>query len=489
MTPGLFASRTRLPGSLALVIAVVVLCGLLLLRQFGDLRLGVREDDIPESFRPPPLRRQSAAPQFPAATGDFRFGINEGVAVPAKQRTGGIASIEAELKADAALVTGLGASIVRAHTGAFPPVSYAGLRLQASGRPGTPPAAAAVSDPIALADAWVMAVGAAGLEGVMMVSPWPGNASAEAAIRAGSGYVPHDLAAYAAYVGALVERYDGDGVDDLPGLIQPIRYWEVDNEPDLKNTLPPKGNHGFDPSGFCTPAEYAQVLLTSAAAIRQASADARVLVGGFYRPHADVGEAYIRGVVAVPGVLESFDLVSIHTYSDDPAGELLAESLVVARRLMPGKPVWVTETNAASSGKKDYLDEEFQARMVATLHARAILGGATALFWHSLVEPPTAAELNTLHQGSLYRLGSGGELGEKRAVGVYRRLAARLRPLTVAGARLETTGLLRFGDGSALLFDGELKLAGAGEDLLTGEVLSVGDRARAPAWIMAAPPG
>jgi len=32
----------------------------------------------------------------------------------------------------------------------------------------------------------------------------------------------------------LVERYDGDGQDDMPGLKYPIKYWEVANEPEMQ---------------------------------------------------------------------------------------------------------------------------------------------------------------------------------------------------------------------------------------------------------------
>lgn len=45
-------------------------------------------------------------------------------------------------------------------------------------------------------------------------------------------FIPVDEALYAAFVRATIERYDGDGVDDMPGLVNPIKYWQVGNEPD-----------------------------------------------------------------------------------------------------------------------------------------------------------------------------------------------------------------------------------------------------------------
>ena len=37
---------------------------------------------------------------------------------------------------------------------------------------------------------------------------------------------PYDMDAYKAFVCALVERYDGDGSSDMPGLKFPIKYWQ-----------------------------------------------------------------------------------------------------------------------------------------------------------------------------------------------------------------------------------------------------------------------
>ncbi|QWR76084.1 hypothetical protein [Candidatus Magnetomonas plexicatena] len=47
-----------------------------------------------------------------------------------------------------------------------------------------------------------------------------------------SRYNPHDIEAYSAFVKALVERYNGDGLNDMPGLLYPIMYWEILNEPE-----------------------------------------------------------------------------------------------------------------------------------------------------------------------------------------------------------------------------------------------------------------
>ncbi len=49
-----------------------------------------------------------------------------------------------------------------------------------------------------------------------------------------SSYIPIDEDKYAAFVRATVERYDGDGLDDMLGLTNPIKHWQVGNEPSNK---------------------------------------------------------------------------------------------------------------------------------------------------------------------------------------------------------------------------------------------------------------
>jgi hypothetical protein len=47
---------------------------------------------------------------------------------------------------------------------------------------------------------------------------------------------PDQIDGYQAFVEATVERYDGDGADDMPGLTLPVRHWEMGNEPGCAST-------------------------------------------------------------------------------------------------------------------------------------------------------------------------------------------------------------------------------------------------------------
>ena len=39
---------------------------------------------------------------------------------------------------------------------------------------------------------------------------------------------------YKTFLLALVDRYDGDGNNDMPNLTKPIIHWEIMNEPEFK---------------------------------------------------------------------------------------------------------------------------------------------------------------------------------------------------------------------------------------------------------------
>ena len=56
---------------------------------------------------------------------------------------------------------------------------------------------------------------------------------------------PNDWAGYAKWLDAVIERYDGDGKEDMPGLKDPIRYYEIGNEPDLTLGKDPKNEGGM----------------------------------------------------------------------------------------------------------------------------------------------------------------------------------------------------------------------------------------------------
>jgi hypothetical protein len=122
-----------------------------------------------------------------------------------------------------------------------------------------------------------------------------------------------DLDDLAEYLAALVERYDGDGVDDAPGS-PVIRYWELYNEPDASRS---RGGWGDDGD------RYAEMLKTVRPKIREASREAKVLIGGLAYDWFEDAEpwpgpfrrAFLPEVVAAGGGGQ-FDIMNFHYFPD-----------------------------------------------------------------------------------------------------------------------------------------------------------------------------
>ncbi|MDP7491288.1 MAG: glycoside hydrolase family 44 protein, partial [Arenicellales bacterium] len=225
------------------------------------------------------------------------FGINEAISFPEKFERRGVKLevLRRLLDQQGQAAAQVGARWTRGHTVAFPRLSWDRWEREARS--------------FARADLWLQAVQRVGLEAVVMIGPWPGNKSRDFTSR----YVLQGDARerYVEFVRAAVERYDGDGLNDMPGLLRGVRFWEVDNEPDLKNSGSPRVSKR---SNFCTPEQFAEIVILTARAIKSADPGARVLNGGLYRVTKEFGYRYLRDLLAVPGLLAAIDILSVHAY-------------------------------------------------------------------------------------------------------------------------------------------------------------------------------
>jgi hypothetical protein len=117
-------------------------------------------------------------------------------------------------------------------------------------------------------DALVLEYQQAGFTGLQMdlaaLSPWA--SSQQSSVGNQGDTFPKDeyLDDYAAYVTAVVERYDHDGVNDMPGLLYPIHDYGVERE-----------FTGYWPG---TAEEYVRLLRIAYPAIKAADPEARVLL-------------------------------------------------------------------------------------------------------------------------------------------------------------------------------------------------------------------
>ncbi len=96
---------------------------------------------------------------------------------------------------------------------------------------------------------------------IKAMEPKPDSPQEESAVPA----LPRNINEYKKFVSAVVERYDMDGKDDMPGLKYPIKYWSIEDEP-----LTPKY---FEGSGR----DYARLLVDAYEAIKAADPHAKVI--------------------------------------------------------------------------------------------------------------------------------------------------------------------------------------------------------------------
>lgn len=148
---------------------------------------------------------------------------------------------------------------------------------------------------------------------------------------------PCDMDAYKDFIRAMVERYDGDGEDDMPGLVYPVRYWEVVNEPSLDTDTP------FFVSDDRL-GDYREVLVATAGAIRDSDPEANVLNGGIASLEGDARDFWESILSAEGGSL--IDVVTIHAVLVTPEQNLSALAELMSS-LDLAKPVWVTEIRIA----------------------------------------------------------------------------------------------------------------------------------------------
>lgn len=196
-----------------------------------------------------------------------------------------------------------------------------------------------------------------------------------------NSYLPTDREKYMDFVTACVERYDGDGIDDMPGLKKPIRYWQVGNEPHPKL------------EGF------AEFVMITSKAIKRADPSARVVIGGALRAVMEDTSKFDRTFLKILEQLDGkyVDIIDFH-WGGDAQGNYRAYRVTYdhLRRELDriGFPkstsVWITEMSTYSGDpvKKSFIptDPAFQTEhmQAADMIKRYVYGlsiGVEKIFW------------------------------------------------------------------------------------------------------------
>jgi hypothetical protein len=150
-----------------------------------------------------------------------------------------------------------------------------------------------------------------------------------------------DIDAYKKFLRMLIERYDGDGLEDMPGLRYPIRYWEIANEPGLYYQ--------------CSAEEYFEILKVSYKTIKKVDPDAKVLIAAM--PTLDSTHLNLSGFesekVFELGAAKYFDIMNTHGFGRAEQRKDFLESHGAG-----DKPIWVTEPAGLSKFKEPVGEKE-----------------------------------------------------------------------------------------------------------------------------------
>jgi hypothetical protein len=193
---------------------------------------------------------------------------------------------------------------------------------------------------------------------------------------------------FAEYIGALVERYDGDGNADAPGS-PVVNYYEFFNEPDARPT-PDGGRWGNNG------ADYAEMLETVYPVVKAANPNAKVLLGGVAHDlFVEDGGIFVRSFiddVLKAGGGNFFDIMNFHQYSAFASnwtpgkGPGLIEKTAAIRQILAAngvnKPIFITEAGwHNNSNTTPASSDEEQMRHVVALYVQSMAANVDVLIW------------------------------------------------------------------------------------------------------------
>ena len=150
---------------------------------------------------------------------------------------------------------------------------------------------------------------------------------------------------YKTFLVKLVDRYDGDGSNDMPGLTKPIIYWDVMNEPE------------FDMFFKGSEEDFVEIFNFSSKVIKEQQPDAVIVMAGAAGMFPE-NKKYWKS--ALPKIKDHFDIANIHHISG-PDGQCDKELWVdefadLLKSVNVDKPIWLTEAMTCGPPIKAYVN-------------------------------------------------------------------------------------------------------------------------------------
>ena len=219
---------------------------------------------------------------------------------------------------------------------------------------------------------------------------------------------PCDMNAYRKFVKAIVERYDDDGKDDMPGLLFPIKYWEVSNEPSMQDDLVFfKG----------TPDSYFKILKATYEAAKEADSEAKILHGGA-AGMSDDDKIFWQRVFDLGGA-DYFDIANHHSIGSGGESLHIPGFKEFLKENNIKKPLWMPEIQFSAWGlEKEKLSQEEWADFLVRTFVYAFGEGEEKLFYVGLDPSPGDSESWLLYAEEK-KAGFKKEMGEKTKQAPY----------------------------------------------------------------------
>ena len=156
---------------------------------------------------------------------------------------------------------------------------------------------------------------------------------------------PCSMEDYKTFLIKLVDRYDGDGSNDMPGLTKPIIYWDVMNEPE------------FDMFFKGSEEDFVEIFNFSSKVIKEQQPDAVIVMAGAAGMFPK-NKKYWKS--ALPKIKDHFDIANIHHISG-PDGQCDKELWVdefadLLKIVNIDKPIWLTEAMTCGPPVKAYVN-------------------------------------------------------------------------------------------------------------------------------------
>ena len=234
-------------------------------------------------------------------------------------------------------------------------------------------------------DAFVNRVQAEGLHLLVLVHPY---AQWDQPTKTDMNYdKPNNMTAFKRFIAKLVERYDGDGINDMPGLLYPIKYYEIGNEPEL-NTF------GDSPGTFN---DFMNTVKAARDTAKIVYPDVKIVIAGATPIYDSRGflnqvDSFWKGALNRSNAGSYFDIFNFHffvgEYSQDISVYVDYWKQLLSAYGLSGKEIWLTETGTYS-GTASNLDgttwpiqtTTYQAGWWIKQASYALANGVSKLFW------------------------------------------------------------------------------------------------------------